>query len=285
MEKNERYFRAIEQSRFGSVSRLAEHLGLSYRNVQSYGLLERRPVDRKGVVKYDVAGICRALDCGLEDLFPSDAIDRPYRFLDSYEGYGKRAAKTPRQRFFQEREITPDQAQAVLALLEFREMVPDDLGHAFATLLVRRLKPAEYAVVARVHFEGDEAPLRYGEGKIYERARRWLNLPSNLRLLTKLKEESAAGIEALEYKMQTANRVELTNQIVARLWSLRNRSGIGPVRLFSWAESQGIEIPEGVTAQPLVNALGGRTKTIAAPVLAFAESAWEAAAAEKGHAP
>ncbi|MBP5856249.1 helix-turn-helix transcriptional regulator [Marivibrio halodurans] len=96
--RNKRYDQAIADSAFGSISRLAEHLGLSYRNVESYAKDGRRPVDRKGIVKYDIAAICEALDCSLEDLFPEEQIDRPYRVRESYaDGYGQRKKKTPRK--------------------------------------------------------------------------------------------------------------------------------------------------------------------------------------------
>jgi DNA-binding Xre family transcriptional regulator len=94
--RNTKYDQAIAKSEFGSISRLAEHLGLSYRNVESYTKDGRRPVDRKGIVKYDIVAICEALGCTLEDLFPEDQIDRPYRVRETYaDGYGQRKKKTP----------------------------------------------------------------------------------------------------------------------------------------------------------------------------------------------
>ncbi|MEQ8602863.1 MAG: helix-turn-helix transcriptional regulator [Marivibrio sp.] len=108
--RNSKYDKAIADSEFGSISRLAEHLGLSYRNVESYAKDGRRPVDHKGIVKYDIAAICEALGCSLEDLFPEEQIDRPYRVRESYaDGYGQRKKKTPRKKDGEKAKAPPRQ--------------------------------------------------------------------------------------------------------------------------------------------------------------------------------
>lgn len=178
MERNSLYEKAIHNSEFGSISRLAEHLDLHYRNVQSYALFERRPVDRAGIVKHDVAAICRALGCELEALFPEEFIDRPYRFRESYEdGYGQRAAKSIISRYFPDRELTGPEAEAVVGLLEFSKLIEDGAAYDFALDIVRRLKPTEYDALRT--WLDDEKPKLMA----FEKAVRALNAPFNLRRL------------------------------------------------------------------------------------------------------
>jgi len=182
MERNELYEKAIRDSEFGSFSRLAEHLGLHYRNVQSYALFERRPVDRDGIVKYDIAAICGALGCELERLFPAKFIDRPYRFRETYEdGYGQRAKRVPAQRRFPERKLTEADAGKVIGLLEFAELVDDGLALKFARDLVRRLQPNQYGVL-RAWLSGESV-----KRKEFDAAVRALNVPENLRTLQEMK--------------------------------------------------------------------------------------------------
>lgn len=193
-ERNSRYESAIQKSEFGSISRLAEYLELSYRNVESYALLERRPVDRNGVVKYDVAAICSALSCTLEDIFPEHLIDRPYRFRKSYaDGYGQRAKKVPVKRHFPERTLTPEQSRAVIGALAFRRQVEGELVHELATAIIQRLKPEDYEALS-------EALLRPGgldertTDERFEKALAALNSPFSYRLLQKLKGCEAATV-------------------------------------------------------------------------------------------
>ncbi|MBP5856248.1 hypothetical protein KAJ83_04450 [Marivibrio halodurans] len=286
-DRNHSLYNAIENAGFASMSAFVRHVALSYRNVESYAKFERRPVDRKGIVKYDIAAICEALNCKLEDIFPADFIDTPYRFRESYDDdYGRRAKKKPIARYFSDRTLTKPQAAKVLNLIRFASDIPEPLGHAFAELAVRRLAPVEYAILARVQFEGLREPLRYGDSKRYERACRALNKRSNQELIGALKREHAAGgsrreivarLSATEEELETANRITLTPEIRARIQELRNRSGLSPIMLLKWATRHDIPIPDGVTAQPLGNALSGRTKTIAAFLLEFAEETWIAA--------
>lgn len=184
-ERNSRYEDAIRSSRFGSISRLAEHLDLSYRNVESYALLERRPVDRNGFVKYDVTAICEALNCGLEDLFPPSLIDAPYRFRESYDdGYGQRAKKVPVQRHFPERTLTKEQADAVIRQIAFARQIEPDIAHEFATRLIQRLKPQDYAAIEvrlLAPAQGDTCD------EAFAKAVEALNAPASYRLLQKLK--------------------------------------------------------------------------------------------------
>lgn len=178
MDRNVTYENAIRKSAFGSISRLAEHLDLHYRNVQSYALFERRPVDRAGIVKHDVAAICQALGCELEELFPEEFIDRPYRFRETYEdGYGQRGVKAPVSRYYRERELTRAEAEAVIGLLEFSRLVKEEAAYDFALDIVRRLKPPEHDAL-RAWLSGDKPKLR-----AFEKAVRALNAPFNLRRL------------------------------------------------------------------------------------------------------
>lgn len=182
MDRNDIYENAIRDSEFGSISRLAEHLGLHYRNVQSYAIFERRPVDRKGIVKHDIAAICEALGCELEALFPEEFIDHPYRFRETYEdGYGQRGVKSPVPRYFRERELTRAEAKAVIDLLEFSKLVEADTAKDFALDIVRRLKPPEYDAL-RAWLSGDKPKLR-----AFNKAVRALNAPFNLRRLQEMK--------------------------------------------------------------------------------------------------
>jgi len=191
IERNSKYDEAVASSRFGSISRIAEYLGLSYRNVESYALLERRPVDRSGVVKYDIAAICHALECSIEDLFPENLIDRPYRFLESYaDGYGQRAKKVPVKRHFPERSLTPEQARAVIGALAFSRQVEPEFAHELATTIIRRLKPEDYEALEA----GLLRPGGHGmPDERLEKALKALNSPFSYRLLQKLKGHEVAA--------------------------------------------------------------------------------------------
>tara|TARA_R110000868_G_scaffold64234_3_gene193119 strand:+ start:14872 stop:15690 length:819 start_codon:yes stop_codon:yes gene_type:complete len=186
-ERNFKYDNAIRKSQFGSISRLSEYLNLSYRNVESYALLERRPVDRNGVVKYDVAAICQALECDLDDLFPENFVDRPYRFRESYaDGYGQRAKKVPVKRHFPERDLTPVQADVIIKALAFSRQVEADIAHEFALKIIQRLKPEHYAAIEAKLLSPERASEDVPE-KQYEAALKALSSPANLRVLQRLK--------------------------------------------------------------------------------------------------
>lgn len=182
MNRNEAFETAIRDSEFGSISRLAEHLGLHYRNVQSYALFERRPVDRAGIVKYDIAAICEALGCDLESLFPKDFIDRPYELRETYDdGYGQRAKRVPVERYHEDRALSLAEARKVVGLLEFSELVDDKIVRKFALDIVRRLRPNHYAAL-RAWLVGEA-----GDRKEFEATVRALNAPDNLRRLQDMK--------------------------------------------------------------------------------------------------
>lgn len=186
-ERNSKYDETIKRSQFGSISRLSEHLSLSYRNVESYALLERRPVDRNGVVKYDIAAICQALDCALEDLFPESFVDRPYRFRESYaDGYGQRAKKVPVKRHFPERDLTPAQTDSIIKALAFSRQVEAGIAHEFALKIVQRLKPEHFAAIEG-RLLSPECAVEDVPEEQYETALNALGSPANFRMLQRLK--------------------------------------------------------------------------------------------------
>lgn len=245
-DRNELYYEAIGRSRFGSISRLAEHLGLSYRNVESYALFEHRSVDRHGIVKYDIAAICDALECSLEDLFPDEFIDRPYRVRDSYDdGYGQRRKKVPVQRVFRERNLTQDQIATILEHLSFSRQVMPDIRDEFILDIVRRLKPRDYQALSHgLAIEGDDN-LANHEGSseekalAFEKAIKALNSPFNFRKLQKLKGRDFSEPQS------TACKTPKTSERKAALEEIRRffKAGIEPGRLFEGADN----IPQGLS--------------------------------------
>jgi hypothetical protein len=91
--KNQALYNAIEKSKFGSIARLADSIGISYSNVVSYVRRERSPIDRNGFVKYDASAIAEALNCPLEALFPRESAHRKLR-ADDADVRGKRSRKS-----------------------------------------------------------------------------------------------------------------------------------------------------------------------------------------------
>ena len=194
--RNVNFSRAIEASEFGSISRLAKHIGVHYNCLYTYLCLERSPIDRQGCVKYDAAAICEALGCELTDLFPKAALDRPYRFRKSYaDGYGQRAPKVPVQKHFPERCLTQDQAEALVSLLDVRALIPPEAALSVAEELVRRLSQDDFDVFSRMAFEAMavadiEAALGIGSKAVrsrYTNALRQLNSPTTLKVVRAVK--------------------------------------------------------------------------------------------------
>ena len=184
---------AITESRFGSISRLAEHLGVHYRNVESYVIGERGPVDRYGYVKYDVVALCEALGQDIEALFPEELAGQSYKFDDgNHPGkYGPRPKKKDVPKDFPERTVSPEQAREVVALLDIRALVKADQTQPLAEALIRRLKPDDYDVFRRMVFEGlgaDDTAKALGISpraarSRYKNALRLLNSPGAMRVL------------------------------------------------------------------------------------------------------
>jgi len=278
MRRNERLETAIKTSSFGTISRLAGHVGVHYRNVESYVILERRPVDRNGIVKHDVAAICQALGAPLEDLFPGDFIDRPYRVLDSYEdGYGRRAVRPPQRKFFAERSLVKVQAETMLGLLEFADAIPPELARGFAEILIRDLSPDEFAALSAAHLKpGPDKPKAAAYRKVLKR----LNAPTSLKRLQALRRQAEEhgpekALADLETELRAQNRVVITDDIRQELVELSERTGMGAHALFDHAARQGIRpTGKGVSAQALDNALAGRTDTISEVLLEFAQRFW-----------
>ena len=193
---NESLSRAIDESSFGSISRLAEHLGVHYRNVESYVIKERGPIDRYGYVKYDVAAMCEALERDVDELFPEECAGRDYKFDDGkHPGtYGPRQKKVAVPRYFPERCLSETQARIVIDLLKIKELVAQDQAKPLAEELVRRLKPDEYDVFSRMAFDDAsvaEIEEALGIGSKAVRARytntlKFLNSPATMRVLKEL---------------------------------------------------------------------------------------------------
>lgn len=278
MRRNERLETAIRASSFGTVARLAGHVGVHYRNVESYVILERRPVDRNGMVKHDAAAICQALEAPLEDLFPGDFIDRPYRVLDSYEdGYGRRAVHPPQRKYFCERSLDKDQTETVFGLLEFADAIPPELARGFAEILIRDLGPDDFAALSAAHPEpGPDKP----KAAAYRKALKRLNAPTSLKRFQALRRQAEEhgperALADLEAELRAQNRVAITDDIRQQLVELSERTGMGAHALFDHAARRGI-VPtgKGVSAQALDNALAGRTDTISEVLLEFAQRIW-----------
>lgn len=154
-DRNIKLYAAIAKSAFGSTRHLAMHLGVPYTCLYTYLRLERAPVDRNGYVKYDAAALCQVLDCTLEELFPEEFIDRPYHFRDSYDdGYGQRAFRGRLKKYFPDRRLTSDQVDTLIALLNFKAVIPPDAASDVAEELVRRIPQDEYDVFSRFVFDG-----------------------------------------------------------------------------------------------------------------------------------
>ncbi|MBO6559447.1 MAG: sigma-70 family RNA polymerase sigma factor [Nisaea sp.] len=194
--KNNQLLKAIENSEFGSVSRLAEHLGVHYNCLYTYLRLDRSPIDQSGYVKYDAVAMCEALGFELPDLFPPEALDRPYRLRETYDdGYGQRAYKGRLKKYFPERELTGDQVDALIALLDFKAIIPPEAAPAIAEELIRRMPQDEYEVFSRFVFEGmpmKEIDTILGIGTKAIRARyssalKQLNSPVTLKVIREFK--------------------------------------------------------------------------------------------------
>lgn len=71
-------------------------------------------------------------------------------------------------------------------------------------------------------------------------------------------------------------RLPLTQEIIAELVALQEKSGLGPAPLFKWAAMQGISIPRGVSAQALGACMRSGPKTVSSQLLAFAIETWRA---------
>lgn len=255
-ERNSRYEDTIRSSRFGSISRLAEHLDLSYRNVESYALRERRPVDRNGFVKYDVAAICAALNCGLEDLFPKSLIDEPYRFRESYDdGYGQRAKKVPVQRHFHERTLTKGQADAVIRQIAFARQIEPDIAHEFATQIIQRLKPQDYAAIEARLLAATQEDIC---DEAFAKAIKALNAPANYRMLQKLK-----GRETVEPPRKAVKTLQRENDLkeVRRYFE----TGLLPGDAFIDAP----DIPPGLNPRVVTLWMGKKPPKIAEDHLAY----------------
>mgnify|MGYP001346577801 CR=1 FL=1 len=204
-QKNTKLIEVISASPFGSISRLAEHLGIHYNCIHSYITAERSPIDRHGYVKYDVAGMCAALECEVADLFPEDVLDRPYRLRETYDdGYGRRATKQPVPKHYPERSLCADQAKAVVDLLDARSLVRDGDGVRIAEELVRRLSPEDFEVFSRFALDGMAVPdieAALGiSGKAvrarYTNALRRLNSPATLRTLQGFKDRIQTELDS-----------------------------------------------------------------------------------------
>lgn len=278
MDRNQKLKTAIAASSFGNVSRLAKHLGVHYRNIDSYVILERRPVDNAGIVKHDAAAICNALEASLEDLFPAEFIDHPYSFRESYEdGYGQRSQQVLRQKYFAERDLSSAQASAVLKLLKFADAAPSELANGFTRILIRDLKPDEFAAIKAAHLKTGEVKPSAG---IYRQAIKRLNAPVNLKRLQALRKQSEQigtdrALTDLEAELRAYNRMPLTDDLRQELVGLRDKTGLGAVALFDWAARRGITpVGKGVSAQALDNALSGRSDTISEVLLEFAKDVW-----------
>ena len=76
-----------------------------------------------------------------------------------------------------------------------------------------------------------------------------------------------------------AVRIPLTQEIVAELQAMKEKSGLGPIPLFEWAAKQGISIPPGVSAQALGACMRFSNKTVDPQLLSFALETWRAALA------
>ena len=71
-------------------------------------------------------------------------------------------------------------------------------------------------------------------------------------------------------------RLPLTQEIIAELVALQEKSGLGPAPLFKWAAKHGIPIPRGVSAQALGACMRSGPKTVSSQLLAFAIETWRA---------
>lgn len=197
-ERNTLLLDAVSESEFGSISRLAEHLGVSYNCIYEYICLRRSPIDRWGYVKYDAAGMCDALNMDLGELFPDGYIKQPYKFNDgTHPGkYGPRAKKNEVRKYFPERTVTTDQARTVVDLLDIKALVREGQVQPLAEELIRRLKQEDYEVLTRIAFEGSsvamiEQTLEIGSKAVrsrYANALRHLNSPISLTLINDLKQ-------------------------------------------------------------------------------------------------
>lgn len=195
-KRNKTLEAAIQSSHFGSISRLAEHLGVHYRNVESYVILERDPIDRYGYVKYDVVAIAEALGASVEALFKDVLEGRAAKLDDGkHPGkYGPRAKKREAQKEFPERELSPDQAKAVIALLDIKALVSEEQALPLAETLIRRIQPEEYEVFTCIVFDGmgaDDTAQALGINPRAVRSRykntlRFLNSPATLRVLKRV---------------------------------------------------------------------------------------------------
>lgn len=190
---NNSLMNAISDSRFGSISRLSEHLGVHYRNVESYVIKERDPIDRYGYVKYDVAAMCEALERDVDALFPDECAGRDYKFDDGkHPGtYGPRKKKEAVPRYFPERCLNDEEARIVIDLLKTKALVAEKQVKPLAEELIRRLKPDEYEVFSRMAFEGAsvaeiEDVLGIGSKAVrarYQNTLKFLNSPATMRIL------------------------------------------------------------------------------------------------------
>ncbi len=246
--RNEKFEHILSQSQFATIAELARHTGLHYRNVQSYAILERRPVDKNGVVKYDAAAISSAFDCALEDLFPDEFIDRPYRFRDSYDdGYGTRRKKTPAEDV-PERMLTPEQVDIVLGEVAFARMVPADFAHDFVHDLVRRLPEAEYDALS-AHLFGSEATPPSAL------CRKALDKLNSVRSFRKLRHLTGHAVPTDHDKDNTKSiKRDAYLPVLNRFFE----NGLLPSRIFIDAPN----VPAGLGPRSVSSWLADRTKTI-----------------------
>ena len=289
--RNESLALAIHESPFGSISRLAEHLGIHYRNVQSYVKREREPIDRHGYVKYDAVAICEALGQDVKTLFPDECAGRVYRFYDGkHPGeYGPRMKKITTRRYFPERGLTDAQAQAMIDLLKIKPLVADDQVKPLAEELICRLKPEEYEVFTQIAFENAsvaeiEEALGIGSRAVrarYQNTLKRLNSPATMGFL----KDVAEGREALpscdsrfDFNMLGVihGRVVLTGTVRKELRRFQEATGKGGAALLKDAKARGQEIPDGLQPNMITQWLNGATKSAHLEHLSFVIEVWRA---------
>lgn len=192
---------AIGASRFGSVSALAQHMGCSYNTIKRYVSGERHPIDRRGVVKRDIATVCRLLGRRLEELFPPDVLGaEPLRFPEDLGlAYIKppQGGKPAMRSYTGDRAVNADEAAAILGVIDIGNLIPEGAAHDFVETVAQRLTDAEFDILRR-HLVRDQSAEDIAADRnttpravesLIVRALKALNSPKNLHVLKALRDQ------------------------------------------------------------------------------------------------
>ena len=195
---NSLLYDAVSTSKFRSLKRLAQHLGIPYNALNRYVRLERHPIDEEGFVKPDIAAVCDVLGSDLKALFPAQTLaGSAYRFREDLSPgeIQNNPGKMVTRRFAGSRILTAEQATSILPLIAVHGRVQEEGRHAFAEAVAQRLTDAEFALVEHRYFEG--LPIENtaevlgittkAARALEQKALRALNSPKNLKLLQMLR--------------------------------------------------------------------------------------------------